>query len=374
LANQPDTALLPPIAVNPYATTPQENFVSGLSGGLSLLSGHLVWRGELDGSIHTRDRRAEPLAEDALVSYPGFLHGVVRPRVGTHADFAYRTELQFRVDKLPGATPRSPRAMTGAIAYRYVGPGYVSLGTAFLPNDQRAIEARTAFRFRRWSLNLNGMRQNDNLIGQKQETTVRQLVGGTLTTQPASHWSSSLRATRVGMSNASLDPLRQIDYSAWMLGTTQSMYFSRTSRVRNVSLSYTMQRVGDENPARSSSSLDSHGGNVNVGFKVASNVTVTPSLGLVRSSVGEAPAVTRTTYGLATDWRVRDGRWSTRAALSRAQLSRTDALTANISSRLRITDSDQCSLIIRASRYRNLVDPTRDFDERTASLQWSHTL
>jgi hypothetical protein len=135
-----------------------------------------------------------------------------------------------------------------------------------------------------------------------------------------------------------------------------------------------MQSVGDENPARSSSSLDSHGGNVNVGFKVASNVTVTPSLGLVRSSVGEAPAVTRTTYGLATDWRVRDGRWSTRAALSRAQLSRTDALTANISSRLRITDSDQCSLIIRASRYRNLVDPTRDFDERTASLQWSHTL
>ena len=375
LANQPDTALLPPIAVNPFAVTPQENVVVGVTGGLSLFGGKAYWRGEIDGSVHTRDRRASPLGESAVDErYTGFMKRLVTPRVGTHADHAYRTELELRFDRLPGATPRSPRSMTATIGYRYVGPGYVSLGSAFLPNDQAGIEARTMMRLGKVSLHLDGMRQHDNLIGQKLETTVRNRFGGMVMAQPAPRWSSTVRATRVGMTNEATVALRAVDYSAWVLGTSQTFMVGPRSRVRSVTGSFTVQRVGDENPAREASKLRSYGGDVRVMFGLAPRFTLTPTVGLVRSTVGTDAAESRATYGLAADWRSEGGRWSNNLALMQSQITRTDALTGRLTSRFRITQSDALVLTVRANTYRSLVDPEGNFDERTVSLQWARQL
>lgn len=375
LATEPDTALLPRDVVNPFAVTPQENVVVGVTGGLALFGGRAYLRGELDGSIHTRDRRASRLGESTLDErYSGFLQRLVTPRVGTHADHAYRTELDLRFDKLPGATPRSPRSLTATIGYRYVGPGYVSLGSAFLPNDQAGIDARATMRIGRTSLHLDGMRQEDNLIGQKLETTVRNRFGGAITTQPARRWSSTLRATRVGMHNGSDDPVRLVDYSAWVLGTSQTFMIGSRSRVRSITGSFSLQRVGDENPARTGSRLRSHGGDVRVMFGLAPRFTVTPTAGLVRSTVGSAPTESRATYGVAADWRSGSGRWSNGLSVMHSQITRTDALTARLISRVRVTDSDALVLTLRGNRYRSLVDPKGNFDESIVSLQWARQL
>jgi hypothetical protein len=372
LANQPDTALLPLEVVSPFAVTPQENVVVGVTGGLALFSGHAYLRGEIDGSIHTRDRRASELGESSIDErYSGLMRKLVTPRVGTHADHAYRTELELRFDRLPGATPRSPRSLTATLGYRFVGPGYVSLGSAFLPNDQVGFDARTMMRIGRTSFHLDGMRQHDNVIGQKLETTVRNRFGGMITTQPARRWNASLRATRVGMNNDSADSLRVVDYSAWVIGTSQSFMIGSRSRVRSITGSFTMQRVGDDNPARVSSRLRSHGGDVRIVFGLAQRFTLTPSAGLVRSTVGDDAAESRATYGLAADWRSEGGRWRTGASLSQAQISRTDAFNARLVSQVRITERDALVLTVRGNKYRSLVDPEGDFDESTVSLQWS---
>jgi hypothetical protein len=375
LAAQPDTALLPTDSINPFAVTPQENVVVGVAGGLSLFGGRAYWQGEIDGSIHTRDRRASPLGESTLDErYSGFLQRLVTPRVGTHADHAYRTELELRFDNLPGATPRSPRNLAASIAYRYVGPGYVSLGTAFLPNDQTGIEARTALRIGRTLLHVDGMRQQDNLIDQKLETTVRNRVGVMLNTQPAPRWSSTLRATRVGMTNDAADSLRLVDYSAWVLGTSQTFLVGNRSRVRSVTGSVTMQRVGDENPARANSRLRSYGGDVRMVLGLAPRFTLTPTAGVVRSTVGSEPTESRATYGLAADWRSAGGRWRNTLSIMQSQITRTDALTGRLVSRLRVTQADALVLTIRGNRYRSLVDPDGSFDESTVSLSWARQL
>jgi hypothetical protein len=226
-------------------------------------------------------------------------------------------------------------------------------------------------RIGRTSLHLDGMRQHDNVIGQKLETTVRNRFGGMITAQPARRLSSTLRATRVGMHNDSGDSLRVVDYSAWVVGTSQTFMIGSQSRVRSVTGSFTVQRVGDENPVRASSRLRSHGGDVRVVFGLARRFTLTPSAGIVRSIVGTEATESRATYGLAADWRSEGGRWSTGAALTQSQISRTDAFNARLVSRVRVTDADALVLTVRGNRYRSLVDPEGDFDESTVSLQWS---
>jgi hypothetical protein len=375
LAAQPDTALLPRDSINPFAVTPQENAVVGLASGVPLFGGRIYWSGEINGSIHSRDRRASPLGDSAIDErYSGLMRRLVSPRVGTHADHAWRTEIDLRLDRLPGATPRAPRSLAATIGYRYVGPGYTSLGSAFLPNDQEGIDGRAVLRLGRTAIHLDGMRQTDNLIGQKLETTVRNRFGGAVTLQPARRWSSSFRATRVGMHNDADDPLRVVDYSAWVLGTSQTWMIGSRSRIRSMTGTLNAQRVGDENPARASSRLRSHGGDLRVVIGLAPRFTLTPTAGLVRSTVGSAETESRATYGLAADWRSTAGRWSNSVMVMQSQITRTDALTARFVSRLRVTGADALVLTVRGNQYRSLVDPEGNFDERSISLQWSRQL
>jgi hypothetical protein len=97
---------------------------------VSLLEQRLAWRAEVAASAHTRDRRATELRDSVVEDYPGVLRSLFTPRVGSHLDYAYSTELQLRIPTLPGATRESPRTLTANLQLRSVGPGYVALGAA----------------------------------------------------------------------------------------------------------------------------------------------------------------------------------------------------------------------------------------------------
>jgi hypothetical protein len=168
--------------------------------------------------------------------------------------------------------------------------------------------------------------------------------------------------------------VRLVDYSAWVIGTSQTFMVGSRSRVRSVTGTFNLQRVGDDNPLRVGSGLRSHGGDVRVVFGIAQRFTLTPTAGIVRSTVGEDEPESRATYGLAADWRSAGGRWSNNLALMQSQITRTDALTGRLTSRVRITESDALVLNVRVNRYRSLVDLDGNFDEQTVSLQWSRQL
>jgi hypothetical protein len=374
LAVEPDTALLPRVPINPYSVTPQENAVLSTSAGATFLGGAVVWKGELAGSIHSRDVRATRVDDDVLSDYPGILRGLVTPRAGTHADYAYESQLDVRIARLPGATTRSPRSLTASIGLRSVGAGYVSLGTAYLPNDIRGIDWRTALRFRRWSLQLDGLRQRDNLLSQKLATTYRTRLGAALVVQPVRGWHSSFRAATVGMDRDVPDSVGAIDYAARSLSTSHSWIPGNKGRIRSVTAMYTYQHIGDADPLRAASTLRSHTADVRVSLAVGPTATISPTLGIIESRVGAEEFTTRASYGISADWRDPRRRWTTSGSLSRSQVSRTSALTARFSARVSVTSVDQLTLVVRTNRYRSLIDHGLDFDEQVINLKWSRRL
>jgi hypothetical protein len=371
LAVEPDTALLPHVPINPYAVTPQENAVVATAAGATFLNGALTWSGELAGSLHSRDVRVPALTDEQVGDYPRLLRGLLTPRLGTHADVAYRSQVDIRVAHLPGATTTSPRTLSLSVGVQSIGAGYVSLGTAYLPNDQEGVDVRAALRFRRWSLQLDGMSQHDNLVGQKLATTDRSRLGLSFTAQPVRGWHAGFRASAVGMVRDIADSLGAVDYTAHMLGTTQTWIPATPGRVRSVSASYTWQSTGDDNVARAASSLVSHTADLRIALPLGPTAGITPTLGLTNSRVGNADATTMATYGLAADWRDPGRRWAGSLSVNRSQVARTIALTSRASFRLDVTRSDALTLVWRTSRYRSLVNTTQDFDEQAFNLRWS---
>jgi hypothetical protein len=374
LAVEPDTALLPHVPINPYTVTPQENAVLSTAAGVSLLGGAVSLTGEVAASIHSRDRRASRLDDEYLDEYPGFLRGLVTPRVGTHADRAYKSQLDVRIARLPGATTTSPRSLNLSLGFQSIGAGYVSLGTPYMPNDLQGLDFRAQLRFRRWTLLLDGLSQHDNLLGQKLATTDRSRLGAALTLQPVRSWHAAFRATTVGMVRDVADSLGAVDYAANMLSTSQTWIPGNGSRIRSLTASYTYQNSGDDDPLRPGSALTSHGTDVRVALALGANASISPTLGVTRSRVGDGGTTTRAVYGLAADWRHPARRWVTSASMNHSQVGRTNALTTRLTGRLSVTEVDQLTLMLRTNRYRSLVDTKLDFDEHVMSLKWSRRL
>lgn len=359
------------VAANPFAVTPQDNLVVAGVAGLSLLERRLVWRTEFATSVHTLDRRATPLADETLQDYPRLFRSLLTPRIGTHADYAYSTEVQLRVARLPGATPTAPRTLTAALGYKNVGPGYVSLGVGSLPNDLRALTLRTSVRFRRWSLNLDGMRQRDNLLDQKLATTTRYRTGGTFTLQATRAWSATVRGNYLTMGNDLADPLQRTDYAAWTIGTGHTLSLGPRRRVESVSLDYTYQRAGDDNPLRTSSSFLAHTVDLRASVRMNTNLRLIPSVGVASSRADTNARVTRATYGVSGVWRALGGRLTSTTSLSRSRYGRANTLVGTLNGRYQVTSQDALVLTIQTNRFRDVATPVNGFNEYLVSLRWT---
>lgn len=363
-----------PAPVNPFAVTPQDNAVLAAAGGLRLLGGALRLSGELGGSLHTRDKRAAALDAETADRYPSLLRHFLTPRLGTTGDYAYSTGAQVHVDRLPGATDRSPRSLDLSAEYRYVGPGYASLGVASLLPDQRAVEVRSRLRFRSWMLSLTGLRQGDNLIGQKLATTTRMRLTGNFVVRPTRRWTASFRGARLTMGNNASDPQRVLDYTNSIVGTSQTFILSRRGLFRRAALRYAFRSSGDQGARAASSDLSAHSVSVQTVLYPASKLAVTPSLGLVESRAGGRGWSTRETYGLAAQYAMMDGRWSTSGSVSNATLENASSIQATLSSRFRVTGRDAVALRLRTRRLSYDLGLRPNSEEHTMTLEIRHRL
>jgi len=357
---------------NPFAVTPEDNLVAAVVGGLRLFGERLYWTGEVDAAVHTRDRRASPLAQAELDGYPGLLNDILTPRIGTHGDYAYSTELELRVAHLPGTTRQSPRTLVASLGYRYAGPGYVSLGTPISLNDLRRIEAKTAVRVGRAMWRLDGWRQRDNVLGQKLATTTRHRLAQTVSVQPTRGWTAALNVAYLDMANDAGEDARRVNYGNWTVGTTQALSFGREARIPALTLSYAFQRAEDPTPARIGSRLRSHTLDARVGVRLAERARLTPSVGVQRGLTGAEPWNTRLTYGMAAEWQSPERAWTLSASVLSARFSAgSDAVRASIGARWRMTGADQLAFTAQTGRYTDVPTGEGAFEEYTARLQWS---
>lgn len=348
---------------NQFAVTPQANLVVGVAGTLALFGDLLMLKAEIAGSGHTRDLRSDVIEnEEILDRIPGIARALFTPRTSSTADYAHTLEARLR--------PFS--SLTTTLSYRYLGPGYVSLGAASLHSDLQEIQLRTSLRRRRFQVNLDLARQHDNLAEQKLFTTIRDRAALSAAVRVTSWLTTTLRGHRATLGNEATEPERWIDYTSWQAGLRNTVTLSRGGTFRSASLDYNHRTTGDENPLRTSTASESHSVTANLQISPSRVLSVTPTLGFVRSQFADAGWTTRSTYGVGSQLTVLDGRWATSLDVGRSQFQQTAALQSNLTSRFQVTARDAVIFGFRAADYDNVLDPELAFNELSASLRWAH--
>jgi len=137
LENPLDTLWIEP-PYNPYAVTPQENLVAGLSARIQMWKNHVTLDLEASGSAFTKDLNSERINLDSLDTsdfFRNLLDGVYTPRRSSAVDYALNSLLDMNFNPVKVS-----------MGYRTIGPGYVSLGMPSTVNDRRELLFSSALR------------------------------------------------------------------------------------------------------------------------------------------------------------------------------------------------------------------------------------
>lgn len=147
--------------------TPQENVVIGSEGKLNLFKKIIEIEGEVTASGFTRNSTD---AEVINPSIPGFINKIFKPKISTSFDYAWKGNLIFK---------NVPSATYFALGIKRVGPGFISLGSPNLKQDQIQYDINLDQKFvdNKIAMKIFYRVYNDNLIDWKQYTTTTKSYG-----------------------------------------------------------------------------------------------------------------------------------------------------------------------------------------------------
>jgi hypothetical protein len=152
---------------------PQANMLVGAEFRLSFLKNKWTIDGEAGVSALTRDTRITTTYDSVLIDtilsrVPEFIVKEVNPNISTSGDYAYsfNTRLNLRTTTIYGA-------------YKWIGPGYFTLGNPILVNDRQSYEGRVDQALMKRKLTVSAYYKNfrDNLIEWKRGTTISTAYG-----------------------------------------------------------------------------------------------------------------------------------------------------------------------------------------------------
>lgn len=220
---------------------PQENAVVGLKGQLSLAGGIVKIGSEISGSAFTRDIRI--IAID-IPGYPKFANSIIRPRLSTSVDLAGKIEVGITF---------SSTSLSGT--YKYIGPGYYTLGNPNLINDIKGFSFSISQRL--WDnqilLNAGFDRTRDNLLGLKNATTTTETPNFNVVVALEGLPSISLNYNSYTLTNdASIDSLK-VDNMSRSFSMNINAGFKFLGLEHSSNISYSMQKYRDRAPLVQSS-------------------------------------------------------------------------------------------------------------------------
>ncbi len=136
---------------------PQENLAIGVKGRVSFLK-HFSLTANAATSIFTYDTRAEGVPDSIIGKW------------GKLFDSKYTSNARFAGD---AALNYSMRNFNLSLQYKYVQPGYATLGTGYVSNNYRSFGLGTNLSLLKGRVTLNGNfnHQQDNLSGEQLYTT-----------------------------------------------------------------------------------------------------------------------------------------------------------------------------------------------------------
>lgn len=343
---------------NPYAVTPQENLVMGLSGRLLLLNRQIALRIEGSGSAYTKNLETAEVDIDS-VDMPDFLRTPLKkiftPRRSSNMDFAAKTGLELNLGDF-----------RTEIGYRTTGPGYISLGIPSAVNDREEFLFNASARLGIHRIQLQWNRLADNLAGQKQVTNVRNQFGAGLNTNTRT-WQSNVQVQYLLMGNRAPSDSLRYDFNNLIVNIHESIVFGRNAAVRRLGIQYTVQTSG-KTTRGTEDKASYHTVNLTGNFQAAAHVVANASAGLSFRKSGNEDSQTSQVYSLRLTHSALQNRLSNSLFSSSSMIRNTHVFRAGVASSYRLTRQNQ--LIFDLSH--NVFRGNRDFHETRGSLTLSH--
>lgn len=346
--------------VNPYAVTPQENLVAGINWQLTVVPDHVTWKSEVTGSMFTRDLRSSTINFDDLYA-PTFLQNLYTPRNSSNTDFAANTELDLNFSNF--------NIQAG---YKWIGPGFNSLGTSYMINDQQTFSTRVGFQILRSTISLNWARKNDNLLDQKQFTTFQNQYGGNINIRITDSWNSNFSANIISRGDNSDNDSTHIDFNNLALNTNHTFTFTENPFFQHLSLNYSFQQASTEMGLQPENINRTHTINTGLSLKFRENLNSNTSIGFVTNQLSGAENTATITIGTGLSHRAFENKLNNSLNLSTSFRSQEVSIRTRINSSYRITEKDQISLSLAYTDFKRNDVRMGNFNEFTASLRVRH--
>jgi hypothetical protein len=345
------------------SVAPQENMVGAAAAGLAV--GPLRLKGEWSSALFSRDTRASQL--DSL-GQPQWTKSLFTARLSSRLDHAWSAEARLAVG--PGSV--------GA-QVEQVGPGYITLGNPYLPNDRRDVRVFGQARLARGRLSLTGSvgTRRDNLAHDKRGTTHRR-TGQLAVTHVAGAWLISSGTILLnGMTTdptptapGTPEPVIHPD-SFRLKNLTRAMSLTQQLRFgvavpQTVTLAYAEQVVDDDSPRLGGlADVASRTVFLEYGITVAQQLTVSVRPGYQHfRGAGTNDGFASMTLGLAR--RAARSPWSASLATTWTQLEGGRQLRGDATVSYRLWSSIQLAAQIRHTRVSGVAQP---FNETLGSVR-----
>lgn len=348
--------------VNSNAITPQENLVIGAKGKFSFFENLLVFEIDGGGSVYSRDLRASDINLDS-VDVPNIITKIYRPKVGTNYDYAYSTSMNLNLS-----------SFSTKIGYKYIGPGYNSLGTAFILTDIREISIFNSIRVSNYGITFGYISQSDNLIDQKLFTTSRNIFTIGLNGMITNFWTAGISSNILTMSNDSKSDSTKTDFGSFALSTTQSFMIDQTGLLRNINLNYSFQNSENNSYLIKNNTTSVHTMNLGFGFGLAENMNAVLSAGFVNSTVFDTLKIFTHNYSLMFQHSSLSNKLINSLNVALAASDNNTSLRSTLISGFRFTDADNISISLSYMKFNGTSFSEGSFSEVLASLSYSHRL
>lgn len=348
--------------VNSDAVTPQENLIVGVKGKFSLFDNLIALEIDGGGSVYSRDLRASEINLDS-VDVPKFLTKIYKPRVGTNYDYAYSNSIALNLS-----------SFSTKVGFKYIGPGYNSLGTAYILNDIRELSILNSIRISSYGIILGYIRQSDNLIDQKAFTTSRNIFTFGINGMITNFWTAGISSNILTMSNDSKSDSTKTDFGSFALSTTQSFMIDQTGFLRNINLNYSFQNSENNSYLIKNNTTSIHTMNLGFGFGLAENINAVLSGGFINSIVFDTVKIFTHNYSLMFQHSSLSNKLINSLNIAAAASENNTSLRSTLISGFRFTDADNISISLSYMKFNGTSFSGGSFSEVLASLSYSHRL
>lgn len=346
--------------INSNAVTPQENLLFAAKGKVSVMENMFVFDYEAGGSIYTRDLRASKINQDST-DIPKIVTAIYDPYVGTNYDYAINTLLAFNLS-----------TVTLKTGYRYIGPGYYSLGLASLLNDQQEFSLRGNFRVDRFSIGAGYINQSDNLLDQKAFTTSRNIFNISANGMLTDFWSIGATANILGMNNDSNNDTTKTDFSNLVLGLNQSFFLKQTEFLRTISVNYFYQNSNNESVLLQNSTTNIHTFNLAFNMTLLHNLNSALSAGFVSSEMFDTLTTFTQIYSISFQNQALNNQLSSSLSIGTSLSEKNTMFRTGLNSSYILSSNNSLSLLVSYSIFNGSSATGGSFREIMTSLTYSY--